>query len=113
MIIGLLSICTLANHYPLILKSLQNAYRPIDHIKLDQHLLNKLRPTLFYPYTVSVNKCGGSWNTIDDPYAPVGVLNKVKHINVTVFNLISGVNETRFLVQHQSCECKSRLNESL
>ena len=24
---------------------------------------------------------------------------------------MSGVNETRFLVQHESCECKSRLNE--
>ena len=76
-------------------------------------MLNKLRPTLFYPYTVSVNKCGGSWNTIDDRYAQVCVLTKVKHINVTVFNLMSVVNETRFLVQHQSCECKCRLNESV
>ena len=25
--------------------------------------------TLLYPYTVSVNKCGGSCNTIDDPCA--------------------------------------------
>ena len=25
--------------------------------------------TLLYPYTVSVNKCGGSCNTIEDPYA--------------------------------------------
>ena len=25
--------------------------------------------TLLYPYTVSVNKCGASCNTIDDPYA--------------------------------------------
>ena len=75
--------------------------------------MNKLRPTLFYPYTVSVNKCGGSWNTIDIPYDQVGVLNKVKQINVTVFNLKSVVNETRFLVQHQSCECKCRLNESV
>ena len=23
--------------------------------------------TLLYPYTVSVNKCGGSCNTIEDP----------------------------------------------
>ena len=76
-------------------------------------MLNKLRPTLFYPYTVSVNKCGGSWNTIDNTYDQVGVLNKVKQINVTVFNLMSVVNETRFLVQHQSCECKCRLNESV
>ena len=30
------------------------------------------------PVTVSVNKCGGSCNNIDDPYACVCVLNKVK-----------------------------------
>ena len=32
---------------------------------------------------------------------------------VKVFNFMSGVNETRFLVQHGSCECKLGLNESL
>ena len=26
---------------------------------------------------------------------------------------MSGVNETKFLVWHESCECKCRLNESL
>ena len=26
---------------------------------------------------------------------------------------MSGVNETRFLVQHESCNCKCRLNESV
>ena len=35
--------------------------------------------------------------------------NKVKDVNVNVFNLVSGVNETRFLVQHESSECKCEL----
>ena len=33
---------------------------------------------LFYPFSVSINKCGGSCNTIDDPYVSVCVPNKVK-----------------------------------
>ena len=33
-------------------------------------------------------------------------------MNLTVFNLILGVNETRFLVQHELCEFKCRLNEN-
>ena len=41
------------------------------------------------------------------------VPNKVKNMNVKVFNLMSGVSETRFLVQHESCECKCGLNESV
>ena len=58
-------------------------------------------------------KCGGSCNTIDNPHARVCVLNKVKNINVKVFYLMSGVKETRFLVQNQSCECRCGLNESV
>ena len=51
------------------------------------------------PFTVSANKGGGSCNTIDDPYARVCV--PVKNMDVKVF----GVNETRFLVKYESCEC--------
>ena len=34
-------------------------------------------------------------------------------MNEKVFNLMAGVNETTFLVQHESFECKCRLKESL
>ena len=68
---------------------------------------------LYYQFTVSVNKCDESYNTIDGPYARVCVLNKVESMNLKVFNLISRVNETRFLVQHESCKYKCGLNESV
>ena len=32
---------------------------------------------------------------------------------MNVFNLVSGVNETRFIVRHESCECKYGLNETV
>ena len=54
---------------------------------------------LLHLFTVSVDKTGGSYNTINDPYARVCVLNKVKNMDVKVFNLMSGINKTRFLVQ--------------
>ena len=60
------------------------------------------KETNFYPFNVSVNKCGTSCNTIDDPYHRVCVPNKVKNKNVKVFTLMSCVNETIFLVQHES-----------
>ena len=34
-------------------------------------------------------------------------------MNLKVFNLILGVNETRFLVQYESCEFTCGLNESI
>ena len=69
--------------------------------------------TLFYNFTVSVNKCHGSCNTTDDPYTRVSVPNKVKNMNIKVFNLMLGKDDTTFLVQHESCACKRGLNESV
>ena len=37
----------------------------------------------------------------------------MENTNVKIFNLMSRVNETRFLVRHESCECKYGLNESV
>ena len=41
------------------------------------------------------------------------ILDKVKNKNVKVIKKISGVNETRFLVQHESCECNCGLKKSV
>ena len=49
--------------------------------------------TLFYPFIVSVDNCGGNCSTIDDPiYARVCVANKVKNTTIKVYSLITGVN---------------------
>ena len=52
-------------------------------------------------------------NTISDRYGRVCVQNKVKNIKLKKFNLMLEVNETRFLVQHASWECKCGLNVSV
>ena len=65
---------------------------------------------LYYTFTV---KYGGSCNTIDDPYARVCVPNKVKNMKEKVFHLILNVNETRFLVQYESFECKGGMNKTV
>ena len=67
--------------------------------------INSNKP-LYYTFTVSINKRGRSCNTIDDPYAQIFLPDKANNINVKVFNLMSGVNEIKFLVQHEWCKCK-------
>ena len=37
---------------------------------------------MFYPYSIIVNKCKGSCNTINDPYAKLCVPDTIKNINV-------------------------------
>ena len=44
---------------------------------------------VFYPFSIKVNKCRGSWNNINDPYAKLCVPDVVKNINVKVFNLMA------------------------
>ena len=47
---------------------------------------------LFYPYSITINKCKGSCNTINDSYAKLCVPDTIKNINVKIFNLMSRTN---------------------
>ena len=49
---------------------------------------------LFYPFSIKINKCSGSCNNINDPYAKLRFPDVVKYINVKVFNLMSWSNQT-------------------
>ena len=73
--------------------------------------LNTNEP-LFYPYSIMINYCKGSCNTINDPYAKICVPDKIKNTNVKVFNLMSRTNETRHIKWHKTCECRCRLDAS-
>ena len=64
---------------------------------------------VFYPYRIKVNKCSGSCNNINDPYAKLCVPDIVKNINVKVFKLMSRINETRQIIWHETCKCVCRL----
>ena len=65
---------------------------------------------LFYPYSIKINKCKGSY-TINDPYAKI--LDNIKNTNVKVFNLMSKTNEARHIKWHKTCKCKCRLDASV
>ena len=49
----------------------------------------------FHPFSIKRNKCSGTCNNINDPYAKICVPDVVKSLNVKVFNLMSLTNETR------------------
>ena len=60
---------------------------------------------VFYPFSVKVNKCSGSCNNINDPYAKLCVPDIIKNINVKVFNLMSRIDKTRYIIWHETCKC--------
>ena len=51
--------------------------------------------TVFYPFSIKVNKCSRSCKNIDHPYAKLCVPDVVKNINGKVFNLMSWSNQTK------------------
>ena len=106
MLIRSLTVCTIGSFGESLVS---NAKKLIKCVPLNYHP-SCARPTLanincnntfLHRFLVSVNKCGGSRNTYYDPYAQVFVPNKVKNMNVKMFNLMSEVNEARFLVQDE------------
>ena len=65
---------------------------------------------MFYPYSVKVNKCKGSCNTINDPYAKISVPDNTTNTNIKLFNLMPRTNETRHIKWHKTCKCRCRLD---
>ena len=68
----------------------------------DQHCI--ARPTLidlnldklhYSPFIISMNKC---------PFGRICVPNKVKDMNLNVFDMIKRINETKTLAKHISCK---------
>ena len=55
-------------------------------IKIKIISLNTDEP-VFYPYSIKINRCKDSCNTINDPYAKICVPDQTKNINLKVFNL--------------------------
>ena len=67
--------------------------------------------TLFYPFSVKMNRRSSNCNSINDPYAKICVPDVIKNSNVKVFNLMSRTNETRSIKSHETCKCICRLNK--
>ena len=52
---------------------------------------------IFYSISVKINRCSGTCNNINDPYAKICVPDIGKNLNVEVFNLMSRTNENRHI----------------
>ena len=68
---------------------------------------------VFYPYIIKVNKCSGSCNNINNPYAEIYVPDVIKNINVKVVNLKSRINEARRIIWHKTYKYICRLSTSI
>ena len=65
----------------------------------------------YYPFMISLDKCNGSCNAVDDLSTKECVPSQTKDINVKVFNMLTRVNEAE--VKHVLCECKSKFGSTV
>ena len=66
----------------------------------------------YYPFIISLDKCNGYCNAVDDLSTKICVPSKTKDVNVEVFNTITKINEAKTLVKHISCDCKRKFNST-
>ena len=60
---------------------------------------------------VKLDRCVGSCNTMNDLSNKVCVPNQTEDLNLGVFKMTIGINESKTLAKHISCECKCRFDE--
>ena len=63
-----------------------------------------------YPFVVKLVRCVGSCTTLHNLSNKVCAPNKTEHLNLSMFNLITGINESKILTKHVSFECKCRFD---
>ena len=53
----------------------------------------------YYPFVVKLDRCAGSSNTLNDLSNKVCIPNKTEDLNMHVFNMITGKNESKILTK--------------
>ena len=53
-------------------------------------------------YTFGLKKCVGSCNSLNDISNNISVPNKTEDLNLNVFNMVTGINESKALTKHIS-----------
>ena len=54
----------------------------------------------YYPFAVKLGRCVGSCNILNELSNKVYVPNKTEYLNLSVFNMITGINESKTLRKH-------------
>ena len=64
----------------------------------------------YYPFAVKLDRCVGSCNTLNDVSNKVCAPNKTEDLNLSLFNMITGIHESKSLTKDMSCKYKCRFD---
>ena len=107
--IGLLTgIVSTSNHTKCV--SLSNQKFVIQLTLINLHPNEYSQEFHCYPFVVKLDRFVESCNTLNDLSNKVCVPNKIEDLNLSVFNMITGINESKTLTKPLSCTSKCKLD---
>ena len=62
----------------------------------------------YYSFVIKLHRCVGSCNTLNDLSDKICVPNKTEDLNLSVFNMITRINESKTLTKLITCKCDCR-----
>ena len=107
-IVLLSSIVNASNHTKCVLLSNQKC--------MIHPTLNGLRPNeysqefLYYPFSIKLDRSFEICNTLNDLSNKICIPNKTEDLNLSVLEMITGINEPKTLTKDISCECKCKFD---
>ena len=63
---------------------------------------------LYYPFGFKLDRWVESHNILNYLSNKACVPNKTEDLNISLFNMIIGINESKTLTKHVSCKCKCK-----
>ena len=89
---------------------MSNQNREIQPTFINLHSNKYSQKFHFYLFAVKLDRCIGSCNTVHDLSNKVCVTNKTEDLNLSMFSMITAINDSKTLRKHISCECKSKFD---
>ena len=71
---------------------------------IDLHSSEYTQGLFYYPFAVKLDGCIRSCNTLSNLSNKVCVPNETEGLNLSLFNMIARINESKILTKHISCE---------
>ena len=103
-----ISIANTSNHIQCLL--LSNQKSEIQPTVINLHTNECSQELHYYPFAIKLDKRVGSCNTLNDLPNRICVPNKTKDLNIHVFNMITGKNESKLLAKDISCKFKCKFD---
>ena len=65
---------------------------------------------VLYSFAVKLDRRVGSCNSLNDLSNKACVPNKTEDLNLSMFSMITGINESKILTKHIWCQCKCKFD---